>query len=50
MSLLVLVFASCLSHAFPLRFSTHEAFVWDNASNEQLSDNRAKGRRQWRSI
>lgn len=32
-------FASCLSHAFPLRFSTHGAHVWDNEGNEELSGN-----------
>ena len=33
------VFASCLSHAFPLRFSTRESHVWDNEGNEELSGN-----------
>ena len=36
---LLLFFASCLSHAFPLRFSTRESHVWDNKGNEELSGN-----------
>lgn len=32
-------FASCLSHVFPLRFSTRESRVWDNEGNEELSGN-----------
>lgn len=34
-----LVFVSCLTLAFPLRFSTRESCVWDNEGNEELSGN-----------
>ena len=33
------VFVSCLTLAFPLRFSTSELHVWDNEGNEELSGN-----------
>ena len=33
------VFVSCLTLAFPLRFSTRELHVWDNEGNEELSGN-----------
>lgn len=35
----LLFFVSCLSHAFPLRFSTRESHVWDNEGNEELGGN-----------
>lgn len=37
--LFTLVFVSCLTLAFPLRFSTRESRVWDNEGNEELSGN-----------
>ena len=37
--LFTLVFVSCQTLAFPLRFSTHESHVWDNEGNEELSGN-----------
>lgn len=36
---LALAFVSCLTLAFPLRFSTRGARVWDNEGNEERSGN-----------